>query len=54
MRQKKPRGQFTLRLVSELKSWLTVQAAINKRSLNGEIEHRLERSRAQEPVKEAA
>lgn len=44
---------FGLRLVPDLKDWLKHKAIDNRRSLNGEIEHRLEQSRQQE-VKEAA
>lgn len=45
---------FGLRLAPDLKDWLKHKAIDNRRSLNSEIEHRLEQSRQQEEQKEAA
>lgn len=45
--------QLKIRLPVHLRDWLKHKAIDNRRSLNGEIEHRLEQSRQQE-VKEAA
>lgn len=44
---------FSLRLTPELRDWLKHKAIDNRRSLNSEIEFRLERSR-QEEQREAA
>lgn len=46
-------AQFKLRLPTDLKAWLMDKAKGNRRSLGGEIEYRLERSR-QEEQREAA
>lgn len=35
-----------LRLPPDLKAWLKEQAMVNRRSLNGELLHRIEQSRA--------
>jgi len=45
---------FPLRLSAELRGWLKKQAAANYRSLNGEIEHRLAKQRAEEEKGAAA
>ncbi|AWL04224.1 Arc family DNA-binding protein [Massilia oculi] len=39
---------FGLRLPPELKQWLSEKAQINRRSMNSELLHRLEESRAAE------
>lgn len=43
---------FSLRVQPSLKEWLTEQAQRNFRSLNAEIIHRLEQSRAKENAPE--
>ncbi len=45
---------FPLRISGELRNWLKKQAAANYRSLNGEIEHRLAKMRAEEEKGAAA
>lgn len=53
MEGKRNINPFGLRLAPDLKDWLKHKAIDNRRSLNSEIEYRLEQSRQQE-VKEAA
>ena len=47
-------AQFKLRMPTDLRDWVAAKAAQNHRSIGKEIIHRLEQSRAQEPMKEAA
>lgn len=50
----KQENPYPLRLEAGLKAWLKERADANKRSLNGEIELRLEESRRRELEREVA
>ena len=54
MNERHQLSPFPLRLSAELRGWLKKRAAAKYRSLNGEIEHRLARMRAQEEKETAA
>lgn len=52
-KQEKPVQTAAMRLPSDLMQWLKHQAVDNKRSLNGEVHHRLQQSREKQEAQHA-